>query len=100
MEYRSLPTRVRERIYLYASKTPGEWEDWEDLGLQPGDLPTGLLLGTVEIVNCTEDEYGFVWHLANPKRLKPPLRSDKHPNPMWWKPFEVYVSRPTRRTGT
>ncbi|MFO7682994.1 MAG: hypothetical protein R6X34_23405 [Chloroflexota bacterium] len=40
-------------IYIYASKTAGNLEDFEALGLQPGDLPTGVLIGTVEITGCS-----------------------------------------------
>ena len=52
IEYRTVNTRIRGRVYIYASQTPGKKKDFARLGLQPGDLPTGVLVGTVEIVGC------------------------------------------------
>ena len=43
-EFRSGPTKIRERVYIYASLTPGDIEDWEEMNLRPGDLPTGVSL--------------------------------------------------------
>ncbi|MGH9835609.1 MAG: ASCH domain-containing protein [Blastocatellia bacterium] len=62
IEFRSFPTNIRERIYIYASLTPGELQDWKAMKLSPGDLPTGVLIGTVEIVDCTEKSDGYKWH--------------------------------------
>jgi len=31
IEYRSKPTKVRERVYIYASFTPADIEDFEDI---------------------------------------------------------------------
>lgn len=45
IEYRSQPTNIRERVYLYASLTPGDAEDWASLKKSPGELPTGLIVG-------------------------------------------------------
>jgi hypothetical protein len=36
-EYRSQPTTVRGRVYLYASKRPGDKRRWEDAGIIPGE---------------------------------------------------------------
>ncbi len=62
-EYRSRLTRIRERVYLYVSKTPADDHYWRLAGLTPGDLPTGRIVGTVEIVDCLwierEGRYGF-----------------------------------------
>jgi hypothetical protein len=38
------------------------------MGLKPGDLPTGVLVGTVEIADCTERSGDYQWHLERPKR--------------------------------
>jgi len=48
-EYRSQDTKIRERVYLYASNTPGPNAEWRKLRMEPGDLPTGKIVGTVEI---------------------------------------------------
>jgi hypothetical protein len=44
-ENRSRPTKVRGRVYIYASKTAAS--------LRGEDLPRGVIVGTVEIHNCT-----------------------------------------------
>jgi hypothetical protein len=87
IEYRSRPTSIRERIYIYASLTPGEAEDFRSMGLLPGDLPTGALVGTVEIAACTGRPGDYKWHLKRPKRLRRMLRPRKHPQPGWFNPF-------------
>jgi len=50
IEYRNMPTNKRERVYVYASMTREHQEAWNEIGLEPATLPTGLLVGTVEIV--------------------------------------------------
>jgi hypothetical protein len=47
-----MPTNKRERVYIYASMTPADQEAWDEIGLEPGDLPTGVIVGTVEVVGC------------------------------------------------
>ena len=50
-DYRSRPTRIRGRVYIYASLTPADSTSaWKKTGKQPGELPTGQIVGTVEIV--------------------------------------------------
>lgn len=87
VEYRSRPTKIRERVYIYASFTPGPREEFEALRLFPDDLPTGVLVGTVEITGCTGKPGDYKWHLKRPKRLKRLLRPKKHPQPAWFNPF-------------
>ncbi len=87
IEYRSKPTRIRERVYVYASMTPGHSADFHRLKLKPGDLPTGVLVGTVEVTGCREGNDGCEWLLARPKRLDKALRPEKHPQPAWFYPF-------------
>ncbi len=56
-EYRSRPAKVRGRVYLYASNSPADDPDsWDRVGCAPGHLPTGKLVGTVEVVGC--NSYG------------------------------------------
>ncbi len=51
-EYRSRQTHIRGRVFLYASKKNGEESHWKKLRLNPGELPTGVIVGSVEIVGC------------------------------------------------
>jgi hypothetical protein len=88
VEYRSQITHIRERVYIYASKTPGEKEFFEKLKVAPGDLPVGVLVGTVEITGCTrKQEKEYQWHLANPERLPEPIKPENRPQPVWFHPF-------------
>jgi rubrerythrin len=60
-EYRSRPTAIRGRIYIYASLKPGKAEEFERMHIQPGDLPTGVLVGTVEITDCSGEPGDYRW---------------------------------------
>ena len=89
IEYRSRPTNIRERVYLYASLTPGGSQaDWRHLKKEPGDLPTGVIVGTVEIADCRYDERDACYHylLKNPQRLAKPLVPHNQPQPGFWHP--------------
>jgi hypothetical protein len=79
-EYRSRPTSIRERVYIYASLKPGKAEEFKRLHIQPGDLPTSVLVGTVEITECSGEPSDYKWHLARPRRLQRHLRPTKHPS--------------------
>jgi len=88
-EYRSRATNIRERVYLYASlkprvKDPG----WRQLPRQPGELPTGAIVGSVEIAGCRRlpGGSGFAYVLKNPKRLRRPLKPTNQPQPGLWRP--------------
>lgn len=87
IEYRGMVTHIRGRVYIYASLTPGYPEDWEEIKMQPGDLPTGVLVGTIEITNCTGEPGNYEWHLGKPERLERNLKPEKHPQPSWFYPF-------------
>jgi hypothetical protein len=88
-EYRSQLTHIRERIYIYASLPPGNQSYYKILKVEPGTLPTGLILGTVEIVDCKyrNDEGDYQWILANPQRLETPLKPERRPQPVFFIPF-------------
>ena len=75
IEYRSRPTRIRGRFYIYASNSPGPLREFASLGIEPGDLPTGVIVGTVELVDCTNGRRFFEWHLRDPRRLATPAPS-------------------------
>jgi hypothetical protein len=94
-EYRSRLTHIRGRVYLYASKKHGDESRWKKLGLEPGDLPSGLIVGSVEIVGCkyfeSDDYYGY--KLKNPIRYKTPIKPENHPQPCFFFPFGEIKSR-------
>jgi hypothetical protein len=90
IEYRSRPTKIRGRIYIYASLGRYDAEEEEELmeefGITDVDcdaLPRGVLVGTVELYDCEEGE----WMLRNPERLEQPVKPTKHPQPVWFTPF-------------
>jgi len=88
-EYRSMPTNIRERVYLYASLREEEDEEaWEDTGLVRGTLPLGLIVGSVEIVYCRwVNEYGcYAYELRDPRRLDRFLKAKNQPQPKFWIP--------------
>ena len=87
IEYRNMPTSKRERVYIYASNTPADRRAWDEIKLEPGDLPTGVLVGTVEIVGCRKTRIEYEWDFAKPQRLKRPLKPKNHPQPAWFFPF-------------
>ena len=88
-EYRSIPTRIRERIYIYASNTLEASEDYSgELGVAMTKLPRGVLVGTVEVVGCEgSSEEGYAWILERPIRLKELVKPVRKPQPVWFNPF-------------
>jgi len=86
-EYRSRPTAIRERVYIYGSLKPGAAEEFQRMRVQPGDLPTGVLVGTVEISGCRGKPGAYKWHLARPQRLPHLHRPKRQPQPVWFNPF-------------
>jgi hypothetical protein len=92
IEYRSMVTNIRGRVYIYASLTPGPVGDFEKLDAKPGDFPTGVLVGTVEIVGCRTpliSEYPeYNWLLDKPERLPKPIKADNKAQPSWFIPFK------------
>lgn len=88
-EYRSVPTNIRERVYLYASLSPGDSRrDWNRVRKAPGSLAVAKILGTVEVVGCRWNNrlrlYEYL--LARPRRLRAPRIPTNQPNPLWWIP--------------
>lgn len=89
-EFRSKATKIRGRIYIYASLGRYSDEDEADMMADYGitdvtcdELPRGVLVGTVELHDCDEGD----WHLRKPERLKELLKPAKHPQPVWFNPF-------------
>ena len=88
-EYRSRPTHVRGRVYIYAALTPADDpQAWGRSKGEPGDFPTGVIVGTVEIIGCRADARsgGFAYILRNPKRLLKPRAAKGQPMPVFWRP--------------
>jgi hypothetical protein len=104
IECRSRATRIRERVWLYAARSTTSIAS-----LQPPRTPVidadtlmrGFLVGSVEIVGCrplrradrtaacvATDDGGFAWLLAKPDRLAVPLSPTRHPQPVFFYPFE------------
>ena|SRR5216683_677788 len=88
IEYRSMPTNKRERVYIYASKRPTAQDAWDEIGSEPGEFDTGVLVGTVEIVGCVKKgNRDYHWLLAKPNRLKRPIKPKNRAQPAWFYPF-------------
>lgn len=88
-EFRSRATKIRGHVYLYASKTvsdaPGAWRR---LAVAPGELRSGLILGSVQIVGCTWDTRAgkYAYKLHAPRRFRTPLEPTNHPGQWFWRP--------------
>lgn len=112
IEVRSSHTRVRGPIYVYSSKKladiPAAGKAVAEHRLDVAELPRGVLVGTIDIIDsrecrpadttaaCVPREVlkGRVgWHLANPQRLATPLGVRFLPYGVWFYPFH-------RRNGT
>ena len=106
IEVRSQDTRVRGTIYLYASKKLAEIPAARDAAcrheLDCDSLPTGLLVGSVEIaetrpavardesaacVPATMLKHHFAWELRNPQRFLRPVPVRFLPYGVWFYPF-------------
>ena len=86
-EYRSMKTNRRVRVYVYASLR-NDLQAYEEMDQEPGDFPNGVIVGTIQIADCTVNpKGGYKWHLANPKRLPKLIKPDNKGQPVWFKPF-------------
>jgi hypothetical protein len=89
-EFRSGPTNIRGRILIYASlahsKDGDEDEliqEWGITDVESSDLPRGVIVGSVELHDCDENE----WLLRNPQRAEKYVEPVNRPNPVWFYPF-------------
>lgn len=82
-EYRSTLTHIRGRVYLYAAKKPVDSvAEWRKVQSTPGELPTGVIVGSVEISGCEpRTNGGFRYKLEKPKRLRKYLVPKSQPTP-------------------
>jgi hypothetical protein len=94
IEFRSRPTKLRERIYIYASQGRYRAEEESEIlkscgmeGLTCDDLPRGVLIGTVELWDCTGSGRKYEWYFRNPERAVELLKPTKHPQAQWFNPF-------------
>src|SRR5947207_14519979 len=75
-EYRTIPTRIRGRVYIYATL--------KMVIPHTKKLPRGRILGTVEIIACQwcprSDCYR--WKLSDPRRIRARIPQN-HPQPVW-----------------
>ena len=90
IEYRTRPTKVRGKIYIYSSlgrySAAEEAEMMAEYGIDDvacDDLPRGVILGTVELYDCDGGE----WYVCNPERAKRLRKPKNHPQPVWFNPF-------------
>lgn len=87
-EYRSRATTIRGPVYIYAAKRPAEdGHAWRTVRRRASELPSGVIVGKVEIVDCRLDKRnGYAYVLQNPRRLPSFLRARNQPMPCWWHP--------------
>lgn len=107
IEVRSQPTQIRGTIYLYASKRPSSMPAATVMvakhDLLVEQLPAGLLVGTVEIIDVRPCEARdaaaacipadlmagkFAWVLGRPQKLSHPLEVRFLPYGVWFYPFQ------------
>ena len=92
IESRSCATSIRGHIYIYAS--PARYGDAQELAwmrtyditdVTSNDLPRGVIVGTVDLFDCTAGE----WHLRNPERAREQRKPENDPGPDsdWFDPF-------------
>jgi hypothetical protein len=89
-EIRTASTSIRGRILIYASLGRSKEEEeavWSKeygiLDVAPDDLPRGVIVGTVELYGCSDNE----WLLRNPQRATQYVEPTNRPNPVWFYPF-------------
>ena len=92
IEYRSRPTKIREVICIYAALGRYPQEEEAEMMTQYGitdvsrdDLPRGVLIGTVELYDCTGQDRDFCWHVRKPKRASRLRKPKNHAQPSWFK---------------
>jgi hypothetical protein len=94
VEYRSRQTFVRGRILIYAALGRYDAETECSLLLEyaidemAASLPRGFVVGSVELYDCLAAGDGYEWCLRGPVRFREPLSPARHPQPVWFRPFE------------
>jgi hypothetical protein len=107
LEIRSRSTRQRGPIYLYASKRtsplPAAAIAARRHGIEIESLPLGLLVGTINLIDCrparSKDQLAacvpaqllhgpFAWELSDPQPFDVPLTVRFLPYGVWFYPFK------------
>jgi hypothetical protein len=80
-EYRSAATKIRGRIYIYASLGRYDEDDEAEMIAQYGiddancyDLTRGVIIGSVDLYDCDEGD----WHVKEPVRAKTLRKPTSH----------------------
>lgn len=92
IEYRPIACRkLGERVYIYAALKAEKKEilAYRMIGLDVGDLPTGVLVGTMVVDRCTGRKGDYEWHIRDPQRLARYRRPQGMPQPVWFIPWNV-----------
>lgn len=94
VERRTYSTTVRGRIYIYASYARADNAEeaclMQKYGIQDkscDELPRGVILGTVELSDCTGTKSNYQWHLTNPTQLQVFKIPNNTPRSTWFTPF-------------
>lgn len=93
-EFCTRATNVRGRIYIYASRNRYHVEEEAKIlemygigDVNSDDLPRGVVIGTVELWNCTGFGGKYEWHFCHPERATELLKPTKRPGGVWFNPF-------------
>ncbi len=106
IEVRTRLTHKRARVQVYASSGRVQADDearvQRDHDIDVDGLPRGVLVGTIEIVDCQRvrpsdsdaagfsirrDDASFGWHLARPVRDTRLRAPERQPQPTFFRPF-------------
>ena len=90
IEYRSGPTKIRGRVFIYACLGRDSAQDESEMmkeyrikDVECDDLPRGMLVGSVELFDCDDGH----WKLRKPERAKKLIPPTNQPQPVWFYPF-------------
>jgi hypothetical protein len=96
LEVRSQRTTIIGRVYVYASsnKRSGEEEaailqQYGIADLAPTRLLRGMLLGTIELYDCTIEDGCYHWHFRNPEKWARPKLPEGKAQGTWFTPFKA-----------
>jgi hypothetical protein len=88
------PTKARGRIHIYACRnrclSRDEVQALEMYGMtdvNADDLPHGVVIGTIELWDCTGSGGNYHWHFRNPERARELLVPTRRPGPRLFEPF-------------
>ena len=87
IERRTVNTKIRGRIMIYASKSKAKDSEFERLSIYSEDCLYGYIIGEVSIVEVNFDSPKYLWKLEQPTRYKCPLKPMKRPQPIWFYPY-------------